>query len=116
MANLEPPDRRVTLLDAMIGLTEFAALMGLLAAATRDIVPAGGAASVAVLICLALIATLPLVGAWWLAVRFANESGRRRFGQRLAAHVLSVIAIAGLMVLSLLACGLVALVLFQAPR
>lgn len=109
MSDEAPPDRRVTLLDAMIGLTEFAVLMGLVTSATRDVVAAGGGASIAVAVCFAVLATLPLAGAWWVGVRFANESGRRRFRERLAAHLLSLTATVGLMFVTLLSCGLPAI-------
>lgn len=106
MATEPVPDRRVTLLDVMIGITEFAVLLGLLAAAMRSGTPHGAPPPAAAVIYVTVVATLPLAGAWWLAVRFANDSGRRRFGQRLAAHVLSLVATAGLTLLTLWTCGL----------
>jgi hypothetical protein len=106
MANNDSPDLRVTLLDVMIGITEFAVLLGLLAAALRGGASRGAALPMAAVIYVTIVASLPLAGAWWLAVRFANDSGRRHFGQRLAAHLLSLLATAGLMLLTLWTCGL----------
>jgi hypothetical protein len=100
------PDRHVTLLDAMIGLTEFAALVSLLAAAMRSNTERGAEPPLWAIVYVTVVASLPLAIAWWLGVRFANESGRRGFWARLAAHLMSVVATAALMVATLLTCGM----------
>ena len=89
-------DRRITLLDATVALTECAVLFALVRAADPT-------AELAIQAFVAVIFGLTLlVPTWWMAVEFANWSGRWSSGRRLAAHFISL----GVTLAAVLACVL----------